>query len=386
MLSYLRILDQSNSWRKIMTIQDITKALTHTKNHPLKLFIGFDGFVDNIMHVVDKRISLTEFKRLEYIKDYAERIGKAAGLSTNIEWVVDQQKIGGNGPIMTNALLNHNVQATYVGALGFPTLHPVFQPIAEKANVISIENPGISDAVEFFDGKIIMGRMNFDNMTYDRLIETYGEDNLLDQLQTSDLFASVNWSMLPTMTSLWEDLLEKALPKLKSRASKPIFFVDIADPEKRESTDITRALHLLKLFKSYFNVILGFNKKEAFDVSVTLGLFSKENIKETSLEQVTKALYNSLEVDQLVVHPVDRAVVMTSHGYFETKGPYVEKPKLTTGAGDNFNAGYVFGQLAGLTPEASLLTGVCTSGFYVVNAKSPNTDELIHFIEDFTKK
>jgi hypothetical protein len=368
-----------------MNISEITQALARTKTKSLKLFIGFDGFIDNIMHVVDKRISLTEFKRLEYIKDYAERIGKAAGLSTNIEWVVDQQKIGGNGPIMTNALLSHRVNVTYVGALGFPTLNPVFQPIAKSATVISIENPGISDAVEFFDGKIIMGRMNFDNMTYQRLIDTYGEENLFNQLETCDLFASVNWSMLPTMTALWEDLLEKVLPQLTSRKTKPIFFVDIADPEKRESADIIRALHLLKLFKSYFQVILGFNKKEAFDVSVRLGLFQKDNIKETSLEQVTKALYESLEVDQLVVHPVDRAVVMTSSGYFETKGPYVEKPKLTTGAGDNFNAGYIYGQLAGLSPHASLLTGVCTSGFYVVNAKSPNTDELITFIETFTK-
>jgi sugar/nucleoside kinase (ribokinase family) len=368
-----------------MNIKEITQTLAQTKTKSLKLFIGFDGFVDNIMHVVDKRISLTEFKRLEYIKDYAERIGKAAGLSTNIEWVVDQQKIGGNGPIMTNALLSHHVDVTYVGALGFPTLNPVFQPIADKATVISIENPGISDAVEFFDGKIIMGRMNFDHMTYDRLIDTYGEEKLFNQLETCDLFASVNWSMLPTMTSLWEDLLEKALPKLQSRTRKPIFFVDIADPEKRESTDIIRALHLLKLFKSYFKVILGFNKKEAFDVSVTLGLFHKDVIHETSLELVTKALYEVLEVDQLVVHPVDRAVVMTQNGYFEVKGPYVEKPKLTTGAGDNFNAGYVFGQLAGLSPQDSLLSGVCTSGFYVVNAKSPTTDELISFIETFTK-
>ena len=368
-----------------MTLLQITNSLKETKKHSKKLFVGFDGFVDNIMHVVDKRLNLTDFKRLEYIKDYSARIGKAAGLSTNIEWVVDQQKIGGNGPIMTNALLNHNVNVTYVGALGYPTLHPVFQPIADKATVISIENPGISDAVEFFDGKIIMGRMNFDHMTYDRLIETYGEAQLIDQLQTCDLFASVNWSMLPTMTALWEDLLEKALPQLQLREQKPILFVDIADPEKRASSDIIRALHLLKLFKSYFKVILGFNKKEAYDVSVTLGLYSNAVIQETSLENVTKALYDELEVDQVVVHPLDRAVVMTKDGYFETKGPYVEKPKLTTGAGDNFNAGYVFGQLAGLTPEASLLTGVCTSGFYVVNAKSPTTDELIGFIESFKK-
>jgi hypothetical protein len=335
------------------------------------------------MHVVDKRQSSDTFTRLETITQYASRIGNAAGLSTNIEWIVDQQKIGGNGPIMTNALLKHQPNMTYIGALGYPSLHHVFQTIADQADVISLENPGISDAIEFFDGKIIMGRMSFKEMTYKRILETVGEQKLINLLLTTDLFASVNWSMLPTMTQLWKDMIELLLPKLAKRDHKPFFFVDIADPEKRDAKDIYEALHLLKSFKSYFTVILGFNKKEAYDVAVHLNLFQLDEIKVQSLESVSLALANSLEVDQLVVHPVDRAAVVVNGHYYEVKGPYIEKPKLTTGAGDNFNAGYVFGQLLGLTPEASLLTGVCTSGFYVRQAYSPNTQELKTFIQEF---
>lgn len=369
-----------------MEVSQLIKTLRSNQHVNKKLIIGFDGFVDNIMHIVDKRANHQTFKRLDYMTDYAKRIEKAAGLSTNIEWVVDQQKIGGNGPIMTNALLEHNLDITYIGALGFPSLHPVFEPIQSRAQVISLENPGISDAIEFYDGKIIMGRMSFENMTYERILETIGKDALFKLLEHADLFASVNWSMLPTMTSLWEDFLEKTIPNLKHRKDKPIFFVDIADPEKREASDISHALHLLKLFKSYFKVILGFNKKEAYDVSVQLGLFDKTNVSNESLQSVSQALFETLEVDQLVVHPVDRAAVTTKDGYQEVKGPYVKEPKLTTGAGDNFNAGYVFGQLNGLTPEESLLTGVCTSGFYVRNACSPNTEDLIEFIEAFTSE
>lgn len=365
-----------------------TKHILSTlKNHTktLNITVGFDGFVDNIMHVVDKRIDNNAFTRIETIDAYGDRIKRASGLSTNMEWIVDQQKIGGNGPIMTNALLKHHPNLTYIGALGYPTIHPVFKQLSNHAQVLSLENPGFSDAIEFYDGKIIMGRMSFKDLTYNRIIETYGEENFFHLLSNTDLFASVNWSMLPSMTDLWKDILLKALPKLVLREKKPIFFVDIADPEKREGKDIQEALHLLKAFKSYFTVILGFNKKEAYDVSIHLNLFTASHVNSQSLESIALALYTTLEVDQLVIHPVDRAAVVRNHEYVEVKGPYVEKPKLTTGAGDNFNAGYVYGQLIGLSPEESLLTGVCTSGFYVRNAFSPSTNELHDFIETFTK-
>ena len=66
----------------------------------LKLLLGFDGFIDEIIHVVDKRIDSENFKRIETIEDLAKRIQKASGLSTNIELVPVAKKIGGNGPIM----------------------------------------------------------------------------------------------------------------------------------------------------------------------------------------------------------------------------------------------------------------------------------------------
>jgi sugar/nucleoside kinase (ribokinase family) len=368
-------------------IMNLNNVLATLKQHKgkLNLTIGFDGFVDNIMHVVDKRLDGETFTRIETIADYGNRITKASGLSTNIEWILAQQKIGGNGPIMANALLKHNPNVTYIGALGYPNLHPVFKQLADKTHIVSLEDPGFSDAIEFYDGKIIMGRMSFKEMTYERIIKTFGEKKFLELLSNTDMLASVNWSMLPTMTQLWKDLLKHVIPRLSLRAKKPIFFVDIADPEKRPSKDIQEALHLLKSFKSYFTVILGFNKKEAYDVAVHLNLFNEANIKSQTLESVAVALANSLQVDQLVVHPVDRAAVVVNHTYTEVKGPFVEKPKLTTGAGDNFNAGYVFGQLIGLSPEESLLTGVCTSGFYVRQAYSPSTSELHDFIIEFTK-
>ncbi|MGE4572710.1 MAG: carbohydrate kinase family protein, partial [Candidatus Izemoplasmatales bacterium] len=54
-----------------------------------------------------------------------------------------------------------------------------------------------------------------------------------------------------------------------------------------------------------------------------------------------------------------------------------------TGAGDNFNAGFVLGLLLGLEPDEALLTGMSTSGYYVRNADSPTFADLNKFITDW---
>ena len=67
-------------------------------------FVGLDGFVDEILHVVDKRESAERYTRLPTIQQFSERLAAAAGRSTNVELVSQLIKLGGNGPIMANAL------------------------------------------------------------------------------------------------------------------------------------------------------------------------------------------------------------------------------------------------------------------------------------------
>jgi len=65
-------------------------------------------------------------------------------------------------------------------------------------------------------------------------------------------------------------------------------------------------------------------------------------------------------------------------------GPFDPNPKLTTGAGDNFNAGFCLGQVLDLSPKESLIIGTATSGFYVRNAASPTFHELIEFLSEWS--
>src|ERR1044071_4472420 len=122
----------------------------------LRAFVGLDGFVDEIIHAVDKRESAEKYQRLPTISALSERIAGAAGKSTNIELVNQRTKLGGNGPIMANALASFGVKVHYVGALGYPHVHPVFEGFAKKADVYSIAESGHTDALEFEDGKVML--------------------------------------------------------------------------------------------------------------------------------------------------------------------------------------------------------------------------------------
>jgi len=365
---------------------NLAKKLKMKHPEDLKLIIGFDGFIDEIIHVVDKRMDSMKFSRIGTIETLAKRIEKASGLSTNIELVPVVSKIGGNGPIMCNALAKHDASIHYIGALGVPNIDPVFSTMASNVTLHSIANAGHTDALEFDDGKILLGKMtSLNDVNYKNVMAKIGKENLVQLLSDCDLFATVNWSMLPHMTELWKMILSDIVPLLPEKEKKPIFFIDLADPEKRETEEIKEALDLLKSFTKHFFVVLGLNKKEAYDVANELDLFDDSSLSkmQVSLEDLNEALYNYLKVDAVVIHPVDRSCTFMNETFYEATGPYVEKPKLTTGAGDNFNAGFVLGLMLNLNPTEALLTGMATSGYYVRNAESPSFKQLIQFIEDW---
>nr|WP_243140929.1 MULTISPECIES: PfkB family carbohydrate kinase [Lactonifactor] len=67
------------------------------------------------------------------------------------------------------------------------------------------------------------------------------------------------------------------------------------------------------------------------------------------------------------------------------EGYYTPVPKLSTGGGDNFNAGLCFGLLQGLPLAESLRLGNATSGYYVRTGESPDVYRLYEFMQGYTK-
>ena len=353
---------------------------TGAQVNQLSAFVGLDGFVDEILHVVDKRENAEKYSRLPKMAQWGGRVTAAAGQSTNIELVSQMTKLGGNGPIMANALASFGVKVTYLGILGYPNLHPVFADFAKCAEVHSIAEPGYTDAVEFEDGKVMLGKhQSLKQMTWENIQTRYGAERFAAEFRGADFIGFVNWTMLPYMSDIWAAIQQDLCPKLTGPKRK--LFVDLADPEKRLKEDIQRALKLIVDFGAKFEVILGLNEKEVHEIGKALGIDREAKTPE-ALADLGRAIHQRVPVQTLVVHPVAFALTVSADGVAIVPGPLAEKPKITTGAGDHFNSGFCLGRLLGLDNFNSLLTGVSTSGFYVRSAKSPNIPELITLLRD----
>jgi len=346
----------------------------------LSAFVGLDGFVDEILHVVDKRENAEVYQRLTTIAQLASRFAAAAGKSTNVELVNQITKLGGNGPIMANALAAFGVKVTYLGLLGYPNLHPIFQDFAKRAEVHSIADPGTTDALEFEDGKIMVGKhASLKQVTWANIQTRFGRDRFAQKFGGSDLVGFVNWTMLPYMSDVWASILKEICPSLKG--PRRTLFFDLADPEKRTREDILRALELIGQFEQYFDVILGLNEKEAHEIGDVFGLTPK-NATPEAMADFGLLLAKRLKAGTLVIHPVTYALAISKGQAAMAPGPFTPKPLITTGAGDHFNSGFCLGRLLGLDNQMSVLTGVTTSGYYVRTAQSPSIAQLAAMMED----
>ena len=363
--------------------QRCAAALQAAADRPAQLnaFLGLDGFVDEIFHVVDKRESADKYQRLPLMAQWGERISAAAGKSTNIEFVSQMIKLGGNGPIMANALASLGLNVSYLGNLGYPNLHPVFADFAKRAEVFSIAEPGYTDAVEFEDGKVMLGKhQSLRQVNWANLKERFGQDKFTAKISAANFVGFVNWTMYTAMNEIWTATLEEICPHLTG--PRRTLFFDLADPEKRTPGDIAEALKLIARFEKYFDVILGLNEKESSEIGTVLGLDTKDHSPE-GLVKIGEQIRAHVPVNTVVIHPTHYALAVSAGDSAVVEGPFTPKPLITTGAGDHFNAGFCLGKLLGFDNALSVLTGVSTSGFYVRTAKSPAISDLAGLLQNW---
>jgi len=364
--------------------REAAEALKRTRARPehVRAVIGLDGFVDDILSVVSRRLDPHNFVPVATIAELAERIAAAAGLSTNIELVLRTSKLGGNAPIMALALAKAGAAVTCIGTLGLPEPDPIFAELTQRAQVISVANPGRTQALEFNDGKLMLGRLeNLYSLSWESLLKIVPVPRWVELCSGAQLLALVNWTMIPAMTDIWRRFLADVAPQLPPAQPPRIAFFDLADPQKRSEEEIREALAVLGQFRPYFTTYLGLNRKEAAEVGRALGLTAQTR-PGAPLEEATRVLAAALDVDGVIIHPTDRASAWVGGTYCEVEGPYTPTPRLTTGAGDNFNAGCCLGLALGVGIQNALAMGVATSGYYVRHAASPSFAQLLQFLTE----
>jgi hypothetical protein len=370
----------AQSWESSLTLLGTAKR---AQLQPV--LAGFDGFVDTILHVVSERRSATEYSRVPTLRAFSEKVLAASGgRNMNIEMVPRLTKIGGNGPILANALAHFDIPVTYIGCLGSPALHPVFAEFAKKIKTYSIAEPGFSDAIEFADGKLICGKQQaVSEISWQSVLNRVSTEELSDLASRAGLIAFVNWGIVFSMTEIMEEFLQDIGNQLAS-SQKP-FFIDTADPSKRSPEDIGRFVKTLPKLADKFKVYLGFNLRESAFIAQAVGLTEFPNAPQDVLTY-SEDLRKRLGIAALVIHWSRHAVGNDVDSAVCVEAPFTDNPRISTGAGDHFNAGFCLGRLLGGDLEANIQLGVATSGYYVRQAKSPTLAELVGFVETLSQK
>lgn len=356
-------------------------------DHRPRVTVGFDGFIDHIIAVVGTRASATSYTAMATIAEFGARVSDAAGKSANFELVVKQSKIGGNGPIMANALCGYDARVTAVGLLGDGGIDPVFAPLAARAEeVVSLGAAASTDALEFADGKLMLGKLlPMDVVTWPTLVAKLGVQRIHDVVARSAAIATVNWTMTLGMTDIWERLISEVFSDPALATHRPLFFVDLADPAKRTLDDQRLGLTTLTALQRHAEVVLGMNEMELRQVLAALEMpWPTGGSEHEQARQGCELVRDRLGIAVAMCHLVKSAAVAWNRddqkGSASAEGFFEPKPKITTGAGDHFNAGFLAALLAGIAPLQAIQIGGATSGFYVRNAASPSRADVIAFL------
>lgn len=342
----------------------------------IKVVVGFDGYIDELDRVVQSVDSAGQRTFFPSITSFAQRIGEAAGKSADIETVSTEVKLGGNAPILSNALTQLGLDTTCIGAMGCPELRDVFREMAESCRCISLCEPAYTNALEFDDGKIMLANAKpLEDLNWARVKGVIGLENVISLFDSCGLAALVNWGGVIGTGDIWDGLLREVLPRLEKK--ERLFFFDLADPSKRSAEEIQAVLEQIRSFAPFGRVILGMNENEALRVSAAVGGPSD------TPEAAAQVLYEQLRINAVVVHPIDRCIAVSEAGVMTKFGHVVAKPVISTGGGDNFNAGFCTGLLLGLDLRDAMVMGMATSGYYVGNGHSPTLEQLANQLKNF---
>lgn len=344
-----------------------------------KVTAGFDGFVDTIVRIIKNKEDKNGPEFFNTTNDFGTYIKEKSGSSFSLEYEEINTKLGGNMPITSNALARMGIRVNCVGALGSPQIHPVFNNLSENCKNYSFTNPGIAVAYEFTDGKIILSQMQeLNRFEWKDLKNIIGAGTLINLYKESDLLGIFNWSEIDASTDIWKGILADVLPNYKRLGEKQTVFFDLSDCSKRSDEAINEMLLLIKEFSTYMKVILSLNKNEFRRIAEAV--FGRETAY--SFEHHGSKIYTHTGADILLLHSSKEAITFSKNETAKAGSFFVTNPVISTGAGDNFNAGFITAQLLGLDQESSLIFANAVAAIYIQSGISASTEDVISFLEN----
>jgi sugar/nucleoside kinase (ribokinase family) len=340
--------------------------------------LGFDGFIDSVMKVIRHKDPGGTRSYFGSTQAFGEYIAEKGQKNISIELEEHTTKLGGNMPIMANALSNLGVGVSCIGPLGYPDIHPVFQPMAQQCGLYTFGDPGISRILEFASGKIMFAEMEaLNRITWETIVDRIGIDTFRKLFTGRDLIALLNWSEFDNSSDIWKGIIRDVLPGTTS-GKRPTGFFDLSDCSRRTDASIQEAVKLIQGFSVYWDIVLSLNLNEATILHATL----TERSDAPDAETMCQDIFEALRIDTVVIHYAGQAIARDQQGLHQRKSFFLQNPALSTGSGDNFNAGFCMGRLMGCETGESLVLGHATAHLYMRSTESPTIAQLVTFLTE----
>ena len=333
-----------------------------------RALLGFDGFID----------TPAKLQSITGMRDLADYLTKRDGMSGALELDEMPRKLGGNMPITANALGCLGLKSACIGAVD----DPMFEAMSKNCILYPIAPPGRCTALEFESGKLMLSSSaSIRSLDYAVIIDKIPTAELIDLHNQADLWGYFNWSELPGMTDILSGLLREIMPNITKKPR--ILFIDLSDCTGRSHEDITGALKLLTRFNSHAETVLSLNENEARQLLRAYKIPGEDALSaedDNAIQPVMQNLHDYVGLNHMVIRKNRRVYAggtRPGDGFAAINTQFVDKPKLMTGAGDNFNGGIAAALLMGANWTQALTLGTMVSSYYIRNGVSPGPQALV---------
>lgn len=358
------------------TIKSLIYVLEKNNRYDFKAVIGFDGFVVETLNAIQVHNSLNDYSKIDNLKDFNALTVQSALSGDPLELIPIKVKPGGNGPAMSSSLTSFGFDLTYIGPLGHPNIKPVFKELSNHCKILSLDEPAVHETIAFSSEKLYIAKSEaLRKINWSSLKEKIDLNKLILLWESSSMIGLTNWSMIPEMNTIYRGLLQEVIPYISSK--ERIAFFNLGQMTNCSKKDLKEALNLLKEFSIKYKVILGLEKKEAYELAHILGINSSHYLH---LKELALSISTILNLNYLTIHDEKECIAVYNKEYFHTYCPYISKAIYPANSNAHFHAGFCLGVLLKLPTPLCLALASSSYAYYAKNEKSPTVKELIDFL------
>jgi sugar/nucleoside kinase (ribokinase family) len=361
------------------TREAVAACQNHLPDEPSggDVVFGFDGYVDNVRQA-GTNAGASESERIRTLAEFGEQIvtSAAADSSLAISWERHGQRTGGHVSHLSRAYDTLGFDPTMVGMCGDP-VRDLFAEEFADCTIYSLGDPGITDAVEFDDGKLmLMESGGAATLDWETITDRVGVETLVDELDGAKLLGIGYWAMIPALPGILDGLREQVFPELSDPPAHVL--LDPATIREIDHTVLESIVAATRRLAADVEVTVSANRYETKELASVLGAHEGEELLADA-----RVAFDSLSVDRFVGHSVSESVVVSDDGTTSVQVTPVESPALTTSAGDHFNAGLSLGLVEGVPEDAAVVMGNALAREFVRTGETPTYDDVAAAVTNY---